>query len=150
MLNELGIFMIEGVDMYNYYDSDYYGMSAYIFSYINNGENFLFTLPGCYFESILKIMSELLNSNCCLLLEKFIDGGLDFDFDFQNNDLGEWWEIPDKNLFLKNLELVSSLKIAEYFKNYEEYDINTIKTILADLVSYLKNAKDAKIYLHYM
>lgn len=142
--------MIEGVDMYDYYDSDYYGMSAYIFSYTNHGENFLFTLPGCYFEEILKIMSKLINSNYCLLLEKFIDGGLDFNFDFQNNELGEWWEIPDKNLFLKNLEIISSLTISEYFKNYEEYDTNIIKTILLDLVSYLKNTKDEKVYLRYM
>ncbi|MFL1733114.1 hypothetical protein [Moraxella oculi] len=111
---------------------------------------FLLTLPGCYFEEILKMMSELINSNYCLLLEKFIDGGLDFNFDFQNNELGEWWEIPDKNLFLKNLEIISSLTISEYFKNYEEYDTNIIKTILSDLVSYLKNTKDEKVYLHYM
>ncbi|STZ74828.1 Uncharacterised protein [Moraxella lacunata] len=50
MLNESGVFMIEGVDIHNYYDSDYYGMSAYIFRYTNHGKNFLFTLPGCYLK----------------------------------------------------------------------------------------------------
>lgn len=144
MLNDSGFFMIEGVDIHNYYDSNYFGMSAYIFCYKNHGKNFLFTLPGCYFEEILKIMSESTNSNYCLLLEKFIDSGFDFDFDFQNNELGIWWEIPDKNLFLKNLEAIS------YFKDSEYYDMAKIQTILANLVSYLKNAKDEKIYLHYM
>ena len=72
MLNESGVFMIEGVDIHNYYDRDYYGMSAYIFRYTNHGKNFLFTLPSCYFEEILKMMSESINSNYCLLLEKFI------------------------------------------------------------------------------
>lgn len=149
-MNNSKFFIVEGIDVYHYYDSDYYGMSAYIFCYKNQDENFLLTLPGCYFEEILKMMSELINSNYCLLLEKFIDGGLDFNFDFQNNELGEWWEIPDKNLFLKNLEIISSLTISEYFKSYEEYDTNIIKTILSDLVSYLKNTKDEKVYLHYM
>ncbi|MCL1624385.1 hypothetical protein M2R47_09115 [Moraxella sp. Tifton1] len=149
-MNNSKFFIVEGIDVYHYYDSDYYGMSAYIFCYKNQDGNFLLTLPGCYFEEILKMMSELINSNYCLLLEKFIDGGLDFNFDFQNNELGEWWEIPDKNLFLKNLEIISSLTISEYFKNYEEYDTNIIKTILSDLVSYLKNTKDEKVYLHYM
>ncbi|OOS22962.1 hypothetical protein B0681_10235 [Moraxella porci DSM 25326] len=53
-MNNSKIFIIEGIDVYNYYDSDYYGMSAYIFRYTNHGKNFLFTLPGCYFEEILK------------------------------------------------------------------------------------------------
>lgn len=107
MLNDLGIFIIEGVDVYNYYDSDYFVMSAYIFRYTNHDKNFLFTLPRFYFEEILKIMSESINSNYCLLLEKFINAGLDFDFYFQNNELGGWWEIPDKKLFLDNLTSIN-------------------------------------------
>lgn len=105
-MNNSKFFIVEGIDVYNYYDSDYYSMSAYIFCYKNQDENFLFTLPGCYFEEILKMMSESINSNYCLLLEKFIDAGLDFDFDFQNNELGGWWEIPDKNLLLENLKAI--------------------------------------------
>ena len=115
MLNESGVFVIDGVDVYNYYDSDYYGMSAYIFCYKNQDENFLFTLPGCYFEEILKILSQLVSDNYCLLLEKFIDGGLDFNF--QNNELGDWWNIPDKDLFLENLKVIDDSKIESYFND---------------------------------
>lgn len=148
MLNESGVFVIDGVDVYNYYDSDYYGMSAYIFCYKNQDENFLFTLPGCYFEEILKILSQLVSDNCCLLLEKFIDGGLDFDFNFQNNELGEWWTIPDKDLFLENLKVIDDSKIESYFNDDNKYYINFIGEIHKNLVNYLDN--NHQFFLHYM
>lgn len=147
MLNDSGIFIIEGVDVYNYYDSDYYGMSAYIFRYTNNGENFLFTLPSFYFEEILKIMSELINSNYCLLLEKFIDAGLDFDFDFQNNDLGGWWEMPDKKLFLDNLKSINFDSTNPCFID-DECHLELIREIHKNLVNYLDN--NYQVFLHYM
>lgn len=149
MLNESGVFMIEGVDIHNYYDSDYYGMSAYIFRYTNHGKNFLFTLPGCYFEEILKMMSESINSNYCLLLEKFIDAGLDFDFDFQNNELGGWWEIPDKNLLLENLKAINFGNMSQDLINDDtRYSLDLIAEMHKNLISYLDNSY--KIFLHYM
>ena len=149
MLNESGVFMIKDVDIHNYYDSDYYGMLAYIFRYTNHGKNFLFTLPSCYFEEILKMMSESINSNYCLLLEKFIDTGLDFDFDFQNNELGGWWEIPDKNLFLDNLKSINSNDIKLHFINDDtEYCLDLISEIHKNLINYLDD--DHQVFLHYM
>ncbi|MDH2274535.1 hypothetical protein [Moraxella porci] len=148
-MNNSKFFIVEGIDVYNYYDSDYYGMSAYIFCYKNQDENFLFTLPGCYFEEILKMMSESINSNYCLLLEKFIDAGLDFDFDFQNNELGGWWEIPDKNLLLENLKAIDFSNMSPDLINDDaEYYLDLIAEMHKTLIGYLDNSY--KIFLHYM
>ncbi|STY88594.1 hypothetical protein [Moraxella bovis] len=148
-MNNSKFFIVEGIDVYHYYDSDYYGMSAYIFCYKNQDENFLLTLPGCYFEEILKMMSESINSNYCLLLEKFIDAGLDFDFDFQNNELGGWWEIPDKNLLLENLKAIDFSNMSPDLINDDaEYYLDLIAEMHKKLVSYLDN--NYQIFLHYM
>lgn len=148
-MNNSKFFIVEGIDVYNYYDSDYYSMSAYIFCYKNQDENFLFTLPGCYFEEILKMMSESINSNYCLLLEKFIDAGLDFDFYFQNNELGGWWEIPDKNLLLENLKAIDFSNMSPDLINDDaEYYLDLIAEMHKTLIGYLDNSY--KIFLHYM
>ena len=82
-------------------------------------------------------------------MEKFIDAGLDFDFDFQNNELEGWWEIPDKNLFLDNLKSINSNDIKLHFINDDtEYCLDLISEIHKNLINYLDD--DHQVFLHYM
>ncbi|STZ74827.1 Uncharacterised protein [Moraxella lacunata] len=86
-------------------------------------------------------MSESINSNYCLLLEKFIDAGLDFDFDFQNNELGGWWEIPDKNLLLENLKAIDFSNMSPDLINDDaEYYLDLIAEMHKTLIGYLDNS----------
>lgn len=148
MFNHAGVFVIEGTDVYNFYDKLYNGMSAYIFSYQYQGENLLFTLSGSCFEKILDITLIFIKNNHCVLLEKFINGGGSIESDFQDNELADWWKIPDKHLLISNLQMIDfeSLDIGI---TDDGFDMNFLQEICTNLIKYLQDSKNYPVSLYY-
>lgn len=151
MLNDNGVFIIDGKDVYDFYDKIYYGMSFYVLFYQGSDDKLLFTITGIHFEKILKIVStKIAIKNPCVLLKKFIDAGCDFDFDFQTMELKDWWEIPDKNLLLENLVDMDMYIQKHYhddsldFLEYHDLDI-----MYKSLIKYLIDSKDNPVFIHY-
>lgn len=141
--------MIKGIDVCNFYTEDYYGTSCYIFSYKKNNEFLLCTIPGIFFEEIFNILLLNVKDKKCELLEKFIDGGYNFSFDFQEMCLGSWWRVADKFTFIEN---INSINIDELLNN-EKYpfihDIDSLIYILKKLKEYMNNSLNYDLFLHY-
>ncbi|VEG13732.1 hypothetical protein [Moraxella cuniculi] len=143
------ITIVKGIDIYNFYIENYYGLSCYVFSYKKNNDFLLCTIPGVFFEEILNILLLNVKDKKCELLERFLDGGCDFTFEFQENYLGAWWKVPDKFSFIEN---INSIDINELLNN-EKYsfihDIDSLIYILKKLKEYLDDSLSYDLFLHY-
>lgn len=147
---------LNGVDVYDYYYPDYVGDAGWVFRYKREDNKFyMFSLPNCYLEDILNILSHLNLNKTCQILEKYLDGGGMF---IDDNLLNNPWTIKDREVFIENLNYISKknwVKEGDIVKDTSEYQdsigINAdIVEIATNLVSYLNNSKDYELELNYI